>query len=457
MDRPARFTRNIAAGMLAGDWSAKALRTAIRRATGREYRWASALVKRLLALHTERPEFATLLFALDQDTQFQATRARLARARVPSDRLPRRTIFPVPGEPVPPCPTWNPHLPMWQTEHECAAALGVTLPKLLWLADPTGRNAYQRDARLRTYRARWVPKPRGGARLLEVPTPLLRRTQRRLVDQLLNRIVPHPAAHGFRVGRSAVTNATEHCGHAVVVRFDLTDFFPSVVAGRVYELFRALGYPEPVVRLLGSLCTTRLPRASWNARPDPVTDGSDYSAWVRLNARHLPQGAPTSPALANLIAYRLDRRLAGLARVCGMTYTRYADDLTFSGGEDCRRVTRGLARRVVLIAAEEGFSVNRKKTRVLGRSERQTVTGVVVNVRPNVPRAEFDLLKAILTNCVRHGPTAQNRAHVADFRAHLAGRVAHLASVNPLRGRKLWVLFDRIVWTEPAPAVRPPD
>ena len=83
------------------------------------------------------------------------------------------------------------------------------------------------------------------------------------------------------------------------------------------------------------------------------------------------------------------------------------------------------------------------------RAGRQTVTGVVVNVRPNVPRAEFDLLKAILTNCVRHGPAAQNRANVPDFRAHLAGRVSHVAAVNPVRGRALWALFDRIAWPAP--------
>jgi RNA-directed DNA polymerase len=81
-----------------------------------------------------------------------------------------------------------------------------------------------------------------------------------------------------------------------------------------------------------------------------------------------------------------------------------------------------------------------------GRGGRQTVTGVVVNARPNLPRAEFDRLKAILTNCVRHGAANQNRDRHPDFRAHLAGKVAHLASVHPARGRKLWALFDKIAW-----------
>jgi hypothetical protein len=337
-------------------------------------------------------------------------------------------------------------LPQWKTEEECARGLGVSLRRLLWLADPTGRNPWQRDERLRAYSYRWLAKPRGGSRLLEIPSPLLRRTQRRLLDLLLRHVPAHPAAHGFRPGRSAITNAAEHCDRAVVLRFDLTDFFTSIPAGRVFAMFRTLGYPDPVMRVLASLCTVRLPRPAWASRPNPAADGSDYPRWVRLNARHLPQGAPTSPAAANLVAYRLDRRLAGLANACGATYTRYADDLTFSGGEELRRGSRRFARRVVLIAAEEGFAVNRAKTRVVGRAARQTVTGVVVNVRPNVARPDFDLLKAILTNCVRHGPASQNRADVPDFRAHLAGRVAHVASVNPVRGRKLWAIFDRITW-----------
>jgi hypothetical protein len=283
--------------------------------------------------------------------------------------------------------------------------------------------------------------------LLEIPTPLLMRTQRKLLDVLLNGIPVHTAAHGFCRGRSVVTNAAPHCGRAVVIRVDLADFFSSIPIGRVFATFRTLGYSDAVARLLGSLCTTALPREAWDARPNPTTDGSDHPTWVQLNGRHLPQGAPTSPAVANLVAFRLDRRLAGLASAVGASYTRYADDMTFSGGADLQRSTARFARRVILIAAEEGFTVNRGKTRIQSRSARQTVTGVVVNVRPNVPRTEFDQIKAILTNCVRTGPTAQNRKRVPDFRSHLAGRISNVAAINPLRGRKLRGLFDQIRWS----------
>lgn len=455
MDRQTRFVRNIAAALFASEWTGAGLRDSIERATGKRFAWASALTKRLLAAHTQTPDFATLLMFLEQDGPFTTACKKLSRSRKLRDPFPLRTIFGVPTDRVPPLPTWTADLPAWKTESDCAKALGVTLPQLLWLADPTGRNPWQREEQLRTYRHRWVAKRRGNARLLEIPTPLLRRTQRRLLDQLLNRVAPHPAVHGFRSGCSAVTNAAAHCGRAVVLRFDLADFFPSIPAERIYPLFRMIGYPEPVVRLLAGLCTTRLPRSVWNARPNPPLDGSDYPQWARFATRHLPQGAPTSPAIANLIAYRLDRRLAGLAAACGAAYTRYADDLTFSGDSELRRAWRRIARRVTLIAAEEGFTLQRAKTRLMGRGERQTVTGVVVNVRPNVPRAEFDRLKAILTNCVQHGPAGQNRDKVPDFRAHLAGRVASVCAVNPVRGRKLWAIFDRIVWSSPDRPISP--
>lgn len=166
----------------------------------------------------------------------------------------------------------------------------------------------------------------------------------------------------------------------------------------------------------------------------------------RLVSPHLPQGAPTSPALANLAAFGLDRRLAGLAAALGLTYTRYADDLTFSGASGLVRAATGLRTKVTLIAAEEGFTVNERKSTFVVRAGRQTVCGLVVNERPNVTRDEYDTLRAILHNAARDGPESQNRAGVADFSAHLLGRIAWIASVNPARGAKLRRRFAQIQW-----------
>ena len=277
-----------------------------------------------------------------------------------------------------------------------------------------------------------------------MPKPVLKSIQRQILIDVLGCLEPHGAAHGFRRNRSIVTNAREHCGRAIVVRFDLSDFFPSIPAAKVAALFDALGYPEDIARILAGLCTTRLPLGVWNAKPG-TRDDRDHATWIRLALPHLPQGAPTSPALANLCALHLDFRLSALARSVDATYTRYADDLTFSGPAELA-VAR-LQRTVMAICAEESFAPNPHKTRILRRSARQSVAGVVVNVRPNVERGEYDLLKAILTNCALHGPKEQNRGGHPNFRAYLAGRIAFVAMENPRRGRKLWTTFDRIDWS----------
>jgi hypothetical protein len=160
----------------------------------------------------------------------------------------------------------------------------------------------------------------------------------------------------------------------------------------------------------------------------------------------LPQGAPSSPALANLAAYRLDTRLAGLAAALGARYTRYADDLAFSGGTELARAARRVIPRIAAIALEEGFTVGPRKTRLMRPGVRQRVTGVVVNAHPNVARETYDVLKATLYNCVRRGPAAENHAGHPDFRAHLAGRIAHVATLNPARAKRLKALYERIVW-----------
>jgi hypothetical protein len=158
----------------------------------------------------------------------------------------------------------------------------------------------------------------------------------------------------------------------------------------------------------------------------------------------LPQGAPTSPALANLTAHRLDCRLAGLARSAGGVYTRYADDLAFSGDEDFRRGVERFATQAAAIALEEGFSVNHRKTRILRQGGRQRLAGLIVNDKLSVPRTELKMLEAILTNCQHHGVAAQNRAGVADFRAHLSGRIGFVEMVDPQKGARLRRIFEAI-------------
>jgi RNA-directed DNA polymerase len=329
-----------------------------------------------------------------------------------------------------------------------AAWLGVTPDHLAWFADRRSLERVAADERLRHYHRRWLRKPDGSGRLLEAPKRELKDIQRQVLHHILDRIPPHEAAHGFRPGRSALTAARRHAGHAVVLQFDLESFFSSVTAGRVHGIFRLAGYAEPVAHTLAGLCTTVTPPAVLRAAR-PATSDTVVERRRRLLAHlatpHLAQGAPTSPALANLSAYGLDRRLAGLARRLGATYTRYADDLVLSGDLG-RRASERVGALVAEIASEEGFRLHDGKSRRVGAAQRQTVLGLVVNARPNVARAEYDRLRAVLHDAARHGPAAADREGQADFRAHLEGRISWVTAANPARAPKLRAALDAIDW-----------
>ena len=330
-------------------------------------------------------------------------------------------------------------LPEFHTPEELARWIGLPLNRLAWLVHrfSSGRPDSESSAH---YHFRWMKKRLGGWRLIESPKSTLKRAQAKILFEILNRVPVHSSAHGFVKGRSILTNARPHVGQAIVLKFDLSEFYTTVSFARVVAIFRSLGYSREVGIWLGSLTTSAVPG---NLR---FQEQGPYALAPYLK-RHLPQGAPTSPALANLSAFGLDVRLAGLANSFGATYTRYADDLTLSGPAELSYGLTTLIPLVQQIVRQERFFVNKSKRRVLRSHQRQTVTGVVVNERPNVSRTEFDRLKAILTNCVRHGPASQNRNGVDDFFHHLQGRIAHVAMLNPARGQKLADVFLKIDWT----------
>jgi RNA-directed DNA polymerase len=317
--------------------------------------------------------------------------------------------------------------------------------KLHWLADVEGRERHRRVT-ARHYHYACMRKADGGERLVEAPKSTLKTVQRRVLHAILDEVPTHDAAHGFVRGRSVVTGAALHCGQAMVLRIDLRDFFASIRASRVHAMFSTLGYPASVCRLLTGLCTNTTPRDAWGPAAASPSSSALRERWLRL-ARyatpHLPAGAPTSPALANLAAYRLDRRLAGLAAAMGCRYTRYADDLAFSGDG----LGLGTFSTICTIVTEEGFVVHPGKTRFQPRGNRQTVTGLVVNAHPNVPRADYDRLRAILYNCLRNGPRSQSELGPHELAAVLRGHI-EWCGVNPARLAKLRALFDRIDWSE---------
>jgi hypothetical protein len=227
---------------------------------------------------------------------------------------------------------------------------------------------------------------------------------------------------------------------------DLQDFFPSFRAARIQTFFRTLGYPETVADLLGGICTNATSRHIWKM---PATDFDPcqlQEARALYSRPHLPQGTPTSPALANLCTFRADCRLAGLAKKAGAAYTRYADDIAFSGGEALEKRIERFATHVAVILSKEGFTVNHRKTRIMRQGVRQHLAGLVTNQRMNVIRSDFDRLKAILTDCVLFGPESQNRDRHSHFRMHLEGRVAFVRMINPAKGARLRRICEQIRW-----------
>src|SRR5207237_9566311 len=196
-----------------------------------------------------------------------------------------------------------------------------------------------------------------GVACTSAPKPALAQAQRWVFEHILSKLEVEPPAHGFVRGRSIVSNAAPHVGKAVVVNLDLKEFFPSITFRRVKGLFQAFGYSEHVATVLALLCTEP-------PRVQAELDGKVYH--VALGDRVLPQGACTSPAITNALCRRLDRRLRGLAARHGFAYTRYADDLTFSG--DNTTAVGKLLKSVRGIVQAEGFTEHPRKTRVMRRA-----------------------------------------------------------------------------------------
>lgn len=327
------------------------------------------------------------------------------------------------------------NLPALTDRNELAWWLGLSNNQLLWLAN-TWRNDSNPSIKLNHYHYSLIEKRRGGMRLIESPKSLLRDIQRRVTTGILSKIAIHDAAHGFCRRRSCLTHAANHSGKKHLLLFDIAHCFQSIEWRSVYRVFKNSGYPKDVASYFSCLCTHRI------QSNDEIFYKLDHEQQIRVSTRHLPQGAPTSPTLSNIVLYGLDRRLKGLATSLQLTYSRYADDLAFSGNQ--HRDWKFLETLVGAICLEEGFELNFHKSRILKSNQRQKLTGIVVNEKINVDRREYDRLKAILVNCVRYGIDSQNREKHPDFCAHLLGRINYISTLNHRKGDKLRSIFERI-------------
>jgi hypothetical protein len=440
MEPRQRTAEKLARVVMAGPFTLVLAKRRVRAVCGRCPRWLEAILRKLIVRYGagSRPRSAVVARAIGRS---EGLALAVIRGRIQFIRpVPAPDMCPAAGAPY----EWS--LPPIRTPAELAAYLGLASGELEWFADPRQMNRRADSGRLGHYTYRWMLKREGGARLIESPKLRLKLIQRRILRELLANIPPHDAAHGFRPTRSIRSYVRDHTGKAVVLRFDLRDFFPSITRARVQAIFMTAGYPEPVALRLAGICTAGVPRPVLDAGPAENDPFRTRLRNQRYAAPHLPQGAPSSPALANLAAFHLDVRLGGLARTAGANYSRYADDLLFSGGPEFARRAAGFAITVGAIALKEGFELNYRKTRLQRQGVSQRAAGMVLNSHANVPRAEFDRLKAILHNCARFGPESQNRAANPEFRSHLLGSIAHVIQINPSRGARLKAIFERIEW-----------
>ncbi|MBS2936245.1 RNA-directed DNA polymerase [Nocardioides sp. J2M5] len=431
------LARALAAGFLGGEWTEAGLLASGAEVLGRRPAWLRPLVRQILALYPRAPLDRPRELVTNLASRPAADRAGALAPRVQPVAATRMLTN-----------RWR--LPELDTLADLAGFLGLTDSELDWFSDPRRLARSTSAVPLQHYRVSHRTAPSGAIRVLEAPKFRLRALQRRLLDEVAGGIPPHGAARGFRRGGSVRSYAAPHSGRSVVVRLDLEAFFASVTVSRVHGIWRTAGYPEPVAHALAGLVTTVLPRSAWRAVPRPADDGLLDAHWRlgrRLAAPHLPQGAPTSPAMANLAAFRLDVRLSALARSWGGRYTRYADDLAFSGERGWGTGTSRLLDAVEVVVRDEGFRLNPRKTGVMPRAGRQRLGGLVVNDRPRVARQEVDLLRAILHNCDRFGPSTQNRDDVPAFEDHLRGRIAWVAQHDPARGARLLAAHHAIDWS----------
>lgn len=292
-----------------------------------------------------------------------------------------------------------PYTPRFEKEAViwCAALLGVEVNRLEEILNNVSGH----------YQEFWMRKRSGGYRMISAPDKDLQAIQSTIYSRILSSVtIVHPAAVGFRCGRSVVDNAAPHLGKRYVLKMDIYDFFGSIRSPRVRQTFKKIGYPENVSKVLGALCCLH---------------------------RHLPQGAPTSPALSNIVGYEMDRKLAALAAEYGLTYTRYADDLTFSGDVFPKEQIIPQVKRII---RDEKFEPNHKKTHFMNQSSRKIITGVSVasGVKLTIPKSKKREIRKNVYFILTKGLAEHQRrigSHDPAYLKRLIGMLCYWRAIEP--------------------------
>lgn len=254
------------------------------------------------------------------------------------------------------------------------------------------------------YRHFEIPKRKGGFREITTPQTILLGIQKWVLKNILEKATISDQTHGFAKRRSIITNAKVHLGQNKVLKLDLKDYFPSIKINRVLQVFKNFGYPPNVCYYLARLCC--------------------------LNDS-LPQGAATSPMLSNIITKRLDKRLAAVSNKIGLRYTRYADDLTFSGDKLDITIKNYLAN----IIRSEGFEVNDQKTKLITSRNKVFITGISIGSNAlKLPKEKRRVLRQQVYYLKKHGIISVfKHRNIVDpmFIERLLGKLSFWAQIEP--------------------------
>lgn len=309
-------------------------------------------------------------------------------------------------------------LPQLDTPKQLAEVLGLTIGQLRWLT-------FNSDAAESIhYKSFEIPKRSGGKRLIWAPKSKIKEAQRWILHNILELLPVHGSAHGFLPERSILTNARPHVNSKCLIRMDIKDFFPTITFPRVKGIFRNAGYREQIATLLALICTES---------PREIIKLKDKTYYVAVGERCLPQGAPTSPAISNIISLNMDRRLQGLSKANGWCYTRYADDLSFSFPEGEKSPEVGyILGAVKRIVEDECFEINVKKTWVSRKGGKQAITGIIVNGK-NEPRVSRELKRKL--RAITHNLKQGKDLHEGETIHQIIGYSSYVAMVEPKIGK----------------------
>jgi RNA-directed DNA polymerase len=348
----------------------------------------------------------------------------------------------------------HPDLPVVLTLHHLAHLAGAS-------ADSLQQVAFRKEDAYRVFRVKkrgspnTSPAPPRHYRTICVPAPFLMRAQRWIAQHVLNPVEPHPSSFAFAPKRDLVDAAKRHLGAKWLLKMDVRHFFESISEQQVYWVFRSLGYGALLSFQMARICT-RLPDRSRMASTRLKSRDDGELPYRRHKQGHLPQGAPTSPMLANLAMQSLDRRLTAIAQEYGWTYTRYADDLAFSRrDESSRGAAMHLAKRVEHELKVTGLTHHRQKTGVAPPGARKVLLGILVDGdRPRLTRAFRNNIETHLfaLRSDKIGPAAHRRkrgfASSIGMRRHIEGLIAFAHQVDPCYAAALYQRLNAVNWSQ---------